>query len=477
MAAAAVAPVRANADQLTTLSGEPILLRLTELDQLRQSISGPLLVPSSLDYEQARRVWNPAIDRRPAAIAQCTSVADVQATVQFARQYNILTAVRCGGHNVGGTGMVDGGLTIDLSQFRGAEVEQRKRVARLKGGSLLSDLDRATVPLGLATTAGVVSHTGVGGLATALGQGRLGRKFGYTIDNIRGANVVTAEGELLRADAKTNSDLYWGIRGGGSNFGIVTEFELQLHEFDPNVTSFSYTYDADKATDLVKILFALGDEVPRETSLGASIRTDAGGRTTVSFSGTHLGSLASAKKVLGRALRPLGKPIANRESTMEYVRLQSIADGPRISPSAEFSRSGFFHRVDDYIAESIADYGIRNTLPGTSIRISQQGGTGNDLPSTATAFPHRDVRFQSTVDARWVDPADAARMRQYANDSWDVIGPMTNGGFYVNVAVDPTEAELRRAYGGNYRKLVALKQKYDPDNFFRLNVNINPQSV
>lgn len=477
LAATAMVPQRARADQFNTISGEQILLRLTELDELRQSITGPLLVPASFDYEQARRVWNPAIDRRPTAIAQCTSVADIQATIQFARQYNILTAVRCGGHNVGGTGMVDGGLTIDLSQFRGAEVDRRKRIARLKGGSLLSDLDRATVPLGLATTAGVVSHTGVGGLATALGQGRLGRKFGYTIDNIRAANVITADGELVRADAKTNSDLYWGIRGGGSNFGIVTEFELQLHEFDPNVTSFSYTYPANKAADLIKILFALGDKVPRETSLGASMGTNAEGQKTVSISGTHLGSTAATEKVLGRSLRPLGKPIGTRVATMDYARLQSIADGPRISTSAEYSRSGFFHRVDNHIAESIANYGVNHLIPGTSIRISQQGGRGNDLASTDTAFPHRDVLFQTTVDARWVDPADAARLRQFADDSWDVIGPMTNGGFYVNVAVDPSEAQVRRAYGGNYRKLVALKQKFDPDNFFRLNVNIDPNAA
>lgn len=477
VATAALAPRASRADQLTTLSGERILLRLTEFDVLRQSIAGPLLVPASLDYEQARRVWNPAIDRRPAAIAQCTSVADIQAVLQFARQYNILTAVRCGGHNVGGTGTVDGGLTIDLSQFRGAQVDKSQRVARLKGGSLLSDLDRATVPLGLATTAGVVSHTGVGGLATALGQGRLGRKFGYTIDNIRAANVVTADGELLRADAKTNSDLYWGIRGGGSNFGIVTEFELQLHEFDPNVTSFSYTFPIAKAADVIKTLFALGDEVPRETSLGASLGSNPEGQKTVSFSGTHLGPESAAKRVIGRSLRPLGKPIATRVATMDYLRLQSIADGPRISPLAEFSRSGFFHRVDDYVAEAIAEYGARHAVPGMSVRISQQGGRGNDLASTETAFPHRDVLFQCTVDTRWTDPADAARSRQQANEAWKLIGPMTNGGFYINVAVDPSEAEVRRAYAGNYRRLVALKQKYDPDNFFRLNVNINPGSA
>ena len=475
VAAASSLPLRrGEAGEAVANTGERILLEASALEDLQASIQGRVILPTHPDYDRERRLWNPAYDRRPAVIAQCTSPADIQAALQFARGNNILTAVRCGGHNVGGIAMADRGLTIDLSPFRGVEVDPSKKIARVKGGSLLGDLDRASVPFGLATTAGVVSHTGVGGLATGLGQGRLGRKFGYTIDNVRGVTVMTADGRMLRADENTNSDLHWAVRGGGGNFGVVTEFELQLHEFDPNITSLSYTYPISKASDAIKTVFELGERVSRDTSLGVSINTNAQGQRTVSISGNHLGSSDSAKRVLGGLLDTLGQPLRSRLGTMEYVRLQSIADGPRTSSFSEYSRSGFFHRVDEYLAEAIADYGSQHGLPGTGIRISQQGGRGNDLDPTATAFPHRDTIFQCTSNARWVDPQDARRYRDYIEKSWSVLGPMTNGGFYVNVAVDPTEAEVRRAYAGNYSRLVSIKRRYDPTNFFRLNVNIDP---
>jgi FAD/FMN-containing dehydrogenase len=478
VAAATSLPLqRGVAAEATARTGELVLLSGNALEDLQKSIAGNVILPTSPDYDQARRLWNPAVDRHPAVIVRCTSVNDIQAALQFGRSHDILTAVRCGGHNVGGTGMAQGGLTIDLSLIRGVEVDRSKQIAKIKGGSLLRDLDQATVPMGLATTAGVVSHTGVGGLATVLGQGRLGRKFGYTIDNIRGVTVITPDGRSLRADATTNSDLYWGIRGGGGNFGIVTEFELQLHEFDPNVTSFSFTYPVAKAADALKVLFELGKRVPRETSVSGSLRTSAEGETTVSISGTHLGSAESAQQVLGRYLDPLGKPLRNRLTAMNYGKLQSIADGALFAPRSQYSQSGFFHRVDEHMAEAIAEYVSKYPMPGTAIRMSQQGGKGNDLAPTATAFPHRDTLFQCTVDAQWTDPSDAKKYRQYADHSWDVIGAMGNGGFYVNVAVDPTELEIRRAYAGNYSRLVALKRKYDPTNFLRVNVNINPDTI
>ena len=478
VAAAASVPLqRGSAADAVASTGERVLLSGKALQDLQKSVAGAVILPTSANYDQARRVWNPAIDHHPALIVKCTSLNDIHATLQFARSHNILTAIRCGGHNVGGTGMAHGGLTMDLSPFSGVEVDASKQIARVKGGSMLADLDQASVPLGLGTTAGVVSHTGVGGLATALGQGRLARKFGYTIDNIRGVTVMTPDGRTLHANESTNSDLHWAVRGGGGNFGIVTEFEFQLHEFDPNVTSLSLTYPAAKAADVFKVVFELSERVPRETSIGASLRTSGQGETTASISGTHLGSAESAKQILGNYLKPLGEPLRQRFSTMNYVRLQSIADGELLASHAEFSRSGFFHRVDEHVAEAMADYGTRHAMPGTGIRMSQQGGKGNELAPTATAFPYRDTVFQCTVGTEWTDPKDANKYRQYANDAWKVIGPMSNGGFYTVVAVDPTEAQVRHAYAGNYHRLVALKRKYDTTNFLRLNVNINPNAV
>ena len=473
--AALAIPVRwSRAADAVTDNGEKVVLQERDLRELQNSVSGPVILPSSLSYDEARKLWNPGIDHHPALIVKCTSLTDIQAALQFGRTYNILTAIRCGGHNYAGTGMADGGMTIDLSPFSGAKVDAEKKVAWIKGGSLLRDLDQATVPLGLATTAGVVSHTGIGGLATGLGQGRLARKFGYTIDNIRGVQMITPDGQIRRADATENSDLYWGVRGGGGNFGIVTEFELQLHEFDPNVTSFSFTYPIVKAPDVLKTLFDLGARVPNEMSLGSSINTNDAGETTASISGTYIGTPDSAQAIVARDLAPLGEPVRQRFSAINYGRLQTVADGSLFSPNAVYNRTGFFNHVDDKIAEAIAEHGSKNTMPGTEIRIAQQGGIGNTIARDATAFPHRDTLFQCTVDVKWKDPADAGRYRKFADDSWAEIGPMGNGGFYVNVAVNPNEAEIRRAYAENYDRLTAIKGKYDPTNFLRLNVNINP---
>ena len=455
-------------------TGEKIILGDADLLALQSSIGGSVILPTNPSYHDARKLWNPAIDHLPALIVKCESLEDVQAALQFGQSHNVLTAIRCGGHNYGGTGMADGGMTVDISAINGVEVDASKKVALVSGGSLLQNLDRATVPLGLATTAGVVSHTGVGGLATGLGQGRMARKLGYTIDNIRGLQVMTLDGKIQRANAEENSDLYWGVRGGGGNFGIVTEFQLQLHEIDPNVMTFSYTYPIAKAADVIKTLFELGEHVPNEMSLGGGINTNGEGKTTVSISATHIGSPESAKKIIGNRLDHLGEPIGTRFGGIDYLRLQGIADGTLLSTRSVYSKSGFFNHVDDRIAESIAEYGSKHTMPGTQIRIAQQGGLGNTVARDATAFPHRDTIFQCTVDVNWTDPKDAPKYKKFTNDAWDELWPLTNGGFYINTAIDPSEIEVRRAYAENYERLVELKNKYDPANFLKLNVNIKP---
>ena len=407
-------------------------------------------------------------------IAKCTSLNDIQAALQFARSHNLLTAIRCGGHNDGGYGMADGGITLDISGYSGVEVDPSKKLAWVKGGSLLGNLDRATVPHGLATTAGVVSHTGIGGLATGIGLGRLARKHGYTIDNIRGVKVMTPDGRILRADATENSDLHWGLRGGGSNFGIVTEFKLQLHEFDPNITSFSFTYPAAKAADAFKVLFELGDRAPYAMSVAAGIGTNGRGETTSSLGGTFLGSPEAARKILNPYLKKLGEPIRTRFDGIDYVRLQSIIDGSLLAERSTYTQTGFFNHVDDHVAEALADYGSKYAMPNASIRMSQQGGIANKVASDAMAFPHRDTIYMCTVGVNWADPQDAAPLKKFSDDGWDVLGPMGAGGSYANSAVDPSEAKIRQIYGSNYARLVEVKNKYDPTNFLHLNVNVKP---
>ncbi len=455
-------------------TGEKILLSDSDLMDLEKSISGPVILPTSLIYDAERRLWNPAIDHQPALIAKCNTLEDIQAAFQFARSHNILTAIRCGGHNYDGLGMADGGMTIDLSPFRGVEVDEANKVAYVKGGSILRNLDEATIPLGVVTTAGVVSHTGVGGLATGIGQGRLARSFGYTIDNVRGVKVLTPDGRHLRADANENSDLYWGVRGGGSNFGIVTEFEIQLYDFDPTVTSISYTFPVSKAADVYKTLFELGEVVPNAMSLSGGVRTSGSGETTCSLGGNYAGPMAEAQKILAPYIKKLGDPLRTRMNEVDYLWLQGIADGDLLAKSATYYQSGFFNHVDEKIAEEVADYATKNTFPGSQVQFGHQAGKMSTMARDATAFPHRDTVFQFTTDVHWADRRDGPANRKFADDTWAAIRPMGSGGFYVNLAVNPSEADVREAYAENYDRLVEVKDKYDPDNFMRLNVNIKP---
>lgn len=468
---------RSYAGEAVSSTGEKILLSDSDLMDLEKSISGPVILPTSLIYDAARRLWNPAVDHHPALIATCNTLEDIQAALQFATSHNVLTAIRCGGHNYDGLGMADGGMTIDISGFNSVEVDQTKMSAFVQGGSILRNLDEATIPLGVATTAGVVSHTGVGGLATGLGQGRLARSLGYTIDNVRGVKVLTPDGRHLRADATQNSDLYWGVRGGGGNFGIVTEFEIEVYDFEPTVTSISFTYPVAKTADALKVLFELGAVSPNEMSLGAGVRTNGGGQSTCTFGGVYNGPKAEAEKILAPYMKKLGDPLNTRFNEVDYLWLQGIADGDLLAKSATYYQSGFFNHVDEKIAEEVADYATKNTFPGSQIRFGQQGGKSEAVAPDATAFPHRDTLYQFTTDVHWSDRRDGPANRKFADDAWAAIKPMSSGGFYVNLAFGPSEADIREAYAGNYDRLVEVKDKYDPENFLRLNVNIKPSKA
>lgn len=458
-------------------TGEKVVLSDADVMKLQDSVSGRVVLPTTLDYNDVRRLWNPAVDHHPALIAQCETLEDIQAAFAFAREHNLLTAIRCGGHNYDGLGMAHGGMTIDLSGYNGADVDQDNKIAWVKGGSILRNLDEATVPLGLATTAGVVSHTGVGGLATGLGQGRLARKFGYTIDNIRAVDVLTPDGRHVHADANENSDLFWGVRGGGSNFGIVTKFEFELYDFDPTVTTISYTYPAAKTADALKVLFELGEVVPNDMSLSSGVRTNGNGESTCTLGGVFAGPQAEAEKILNPYVKALGEPLRTRLGEVDYLWLQGIADGDLLAKTATYYQSGFFNRVDEKVADYVAGYATKNTFPGSQIRFGHQGGKTAELAPDATAFPHRDTLYQFTCDIHWGDRREGEACKQFANAAWQAVKPMSSGGFYVNLAFSPTEDEIRDAYAENYPRLVEVKNKYDPSNFMRLNVNIKPTSA
>ncbi len=473
--AASWVPRRSYAADAVSSTGETVMLSDAAIADLQKSIKGSLVLPSNPEYDTARRVWSPNVNKYPALIAKVTSVEDIQATIQFARRHNLLTAVKCGGHEYNGHGMADKGLTIDLGGFGGVQVDKTKKLAFVNGGAMLGELDEATIPSNLAVTNGTANHTGIGGLATGLGQGRLSRVLGYTIDNLRSIELITPEGKLVRANAKENPDLFWAVRGGGGNFGIVTKFELQLHEIDPNnLTSFGYTFPVAKAKDVLKYYFEMADKVPNEMALSSGVTTAENGEISVSFNGNFWGSPEEAQKLLAGIDR-FGEPTRKRFDKADYLKVQSAGAGPKLSTRTLYMHSGFFDKVDSKIPDVVVDRLTKAPMPRAGIRFSQQAGAASKVAANATAYPYRKVLHQCAADGNWLDPKDGPALRQYANESWDLLKPMSNGGFYINYYCDPTEDDMKRAYGANYEKLSEVKAKYDPTNFMKLNFNIKPK--
>ena len=480
-AASFAAPKRSEAGEAVASSGEKIILSDKAIADLAKSLTGDIVLPSSAIYDDVRKTWNPAIDKYPALIVRCATVSDIQAAVQFGRTHNILTAVRCGGHGYDGSGMAHGGMTIDVGRLETAEIDVQRKIAKLGGGAKLGTLDRASCPHNLGTTAGVVSHTGVGGLATGQGQGRLGRMFGYTVDNFLGVEVVLPDGRLVRANDQENSDLFWAVRGGGGNFGIVTQFEFRLHEFDPKtITSFSFSYPMAKAKDALKLAFDMGPSMPLQMTLGCGLRTSDDGRVSPGVSGTYIGPASEAEKLLA-PLKALGEPTRKRFDTLDYVTLQASGDGkhePGRQPVSErsiYNRGGFFDQVDGKLVDTFVEYVSKSTMPGADARFSQLGGAANKVDPDAMAFCHRNIRYGFTVDVEWHDPKDAAAQKKYAHDLWAELFPASNGAFYINQAIERTPEELVRTFGKAHPRLVEIKTKYDPTNFFRINPNIKPK--
>ncbi|MDX2222937.1 MAG: FAD-binding oxidoreductase [Rhodospirillaceae bacterium] len=454
--------------------GDPIRIGEKMVADLQKSVRGQVILPTDPAYDAARKIWNASFDKRPALVVRCADAGDVVSAVQFATSNNVLLAVRGGGHSYSGQSTTDGGMVIDLSMMQQAEVDPGARICRIQGGALLGNLDRAAAEHGLATTAGFVSHTGVGGLATGGGHGRLMKKFGLTLDNNRGVELVTADGRLVRANATENPDLYWAVRGGGGNFGIVTRFEFQLYPMDPMVTSFAYTYPIAAAKDVMNFYFEWDATQPDETASSLALRRSAQGEPSISIGGTFIGTPAEAEKALGE-LPAFGKPTVGRITAANYVTMQAAADRIYAHGRYYYSKSGFFNRVDAKLPDVMLDYFLKTPMARGGISAASHGGAAARVPMDATAYAHRDAKYQISISVDWDKPEESATWLKYAREYWAVIQPLGDGGFYVNTTDDDRESELRKNYRGNYPRLVEIKTKWDPDNVFRLNANIPPR--
>ena len=475
-AIAANLPTLANAESALpalSLSGQEISLTGAETAEFAAGLRGDLILPTHTDYDQARRAWNGAFDKRPAMIARCKGASDVVQAVDFARSHELVTAVRAGGHSMAGKSICEGGIVIDVSSMRGVRVDPQRKTARVNAGELLRGLDHEAQQFGLATTAGVVSHTGVAGLTLGGGLGRLHRKHGLTIDNLLSADVVTADGKWLRTNASENSDLFWGIRGGGGNFGVVTSFEYQLHPVGPSVLSIASIYPLEQAQDVLKFYFDFMRDAPDDLYLGAGMFKRADGTMFAMIAGCYFGPVDKADALLQR-LQDFGKPSVQRIAPINYAALQQRNDANNPHGRKYYSKSGFFNDVDSSLIKTLTERFDRALTNQTVVLVSPFGGAVGRVDPGDTAFYHRDAQFNIEVALSWDDAAVSEQNIEWGRDFWRAVAPFASRGFYVNTEMDPSERRLRENYGANYDRLVGLKNQYDPNNQFRLNANIRP---
>lgn len=470
---------------LKTQGGATAQLAAATIDALGGRLRGALGRPGEPHYESCRSIWNAMIDRKPALVVRAAGVADVVAAVNFARAHQLLLSVRGGGHNIAGNAVCEGGLALDLSAMKSVRVEPARRVARVEPGVTLGDLDRETQAFGLATPLGINSTTGVAGLTLGGGFGWLSRKHGLTVDNLLSADVVTAEGKLVTASEKENADLFWALRGGGGNFGVVTSFEYRLHPVGPEVLSGLIVHPFDQAQKLLEGYARVVAEAPDELTCWVVLRQapplpflppEVVGKEILVFALCWCGDMESGRKAIA-PIQSLGTPIADVVGPNPFAGWQAAFD-PLLTPGARnYWKSQNFATLPNGLLRSLLDAASRLPTPECEVFIAHLGGQINRVPVAATAYPHRDAEFVVNVHTRWGSAAQDAECVRWARELFDAMTPHANGGVYVNFM--PSDEEQRvapGAYGPNYDRLARIKAQYDPGNLFRMNQNIRPAS-
>jgi FAD/FMN-containing dehydrogenase len=451
---------------------------------IARTFQGELIRPDDPGYGDARRVWNGTIDKRPTLIARCTGTDDIVAALRFARERELPLAVRGGGHGVAGTAVSDGGVVIDLSPMKGVSVDPQARVARVQAGVLLGELDTATQAFGLATPAGIVSHTGVSGLTLGGGIGWLSRKLGATVDNLRSARVVTADGEHVNASERENPDLFWGLRGGGGNFGIVTEFEFRLHPVGPTVLAGPVYYALEDGFEVLRRYREVAAAAPDELTTILNLRqapalpllpAELHGRPVVTVVACWAGDLERGECAV-QPLRELGTPLVDLLGPRPFLELQGLFDAAVPHGWHYYWKSVETLPFEEALINTLIEHTSRIASPRSYTIIFQLGGALARVAEDATAYPQRDAAFNLNISAVWLegDPRADEHIR-WTRDFYAAVEPHAGGRVYVNFLGNEGEERVRAAYGGEkYERLRTLKRRYDPTNVFRLNQNIRP---
>ena len=444
----------------------------SSLDSFGVGLGATIIRKGDADYNSARRVWNGMIDRSPAIIVRPTSTAEVVAAVNLARDNGIVLAVRGGGHNAAGLGMCDDGVVIDLSAMRNVRVDAAKRIAYVQGGALWRDLDAATHSHGLATTGGLISSTGVGGLTLGGGLGWMMRQHGLACDNVIAAEIVTADGQVRRASATENPDLFWAIRGGGGNFGVVTTFEFKLH---PMKTLYAgmLVFPGPRAPEVLRRYRDLAMAAPDELTLFTGLMTSPDGHPINAVFAAYNGPTAKGEAAI-KPFRDMG-PVADMVSEMPYPALQSMLDDGFPHGLNVYWRSDFLKGLPDAALDMLVDRFNAITSPLSALLIEQFGGAVARVSADETAFAQRDALFNLAIISRWADAETAQTHIDWAKKSSEAARPFASGGVYVNYLGLEGADRVKAAYGSKYDKLVAVKSKYDPNNLFSMNQNIQPK--
>ena len=465
------------------LDGNPVSTDTDAVSRLTQAMQGFVLSSTDDGYDEARTIWNAMIDKRPALIAMCESASDVQHAVRFAAQHGLLTAVCGGGHNVAGNAVCDGGLMINLTRMKNIAVDPAARIANVGPGATLGELDAATQQHGLVAPGGIISETGVAGLTLGGGFGWVSRSYGMSIDNLRSIDVVLASGELLPASATVNQDLFWGLRGGGGNFGIATNFEFQLQQLGPEIYCGLIVYPFEQAGDVLRFYREFAAAAPRELTVWGVTRKApplpfldewVHGQLVQVLACAYTGDPAEGERLL-QPLREFGNPHGEHLGMAPFTAWQSAFDGLHTAGSRNYWKSHNLDDLNDGAIATVLEYIQKAPSAECEVFIAQLGGAMADVGATQTAYHHRSTPFLMNVHTRWQDANDDERAIAWARDMFEAAAPFASGSVYVNFVSNEGKQRVHEAYPTEvWDRLVALKAKYDPGNLFRMNQNIPP---
>jgi FAD/FMN-containing dehydrogenase len=459
--------------KVMTLKGAETVLDSSAVAAFKAGLRGALLAPDAEGYDAARAVWNAMVDRRPALIARCVGAADVIQCVNFARTHELLLSVRGGGHNVAGNAVCEGGLMIDLSPMRGVRVDPVNRTARAEPGLTWKDLDSETLAFGLATTGGTVSHTGIAGLTLGGGIGWQMARHGMTCDNLLSADIVTADGQFLTASETRHEDLFWGLRGGGGNFGVVTSFEYRLHPMPPTFLGGMVLYPMEQAREVLQFYREYSRHAPDDLTAFAGLLTLPDGSNVAAIIAACFGHADEAAERLA-PLKKFGAPLADLTGPISYGQLQSLFDDAAPFGLRRYWKAGYVPELSDELIDIALEHAATKTSPFTAILIFHLHGAGARVAPEATAFGARRDQWDIDIIPQWTDAAQDARHVGWAREFWRAVEPFTRGVYSNHLDADDAGTRVRAAYGSNYERLAEVKRKYDPTNLFRLNNNISP---